>query len=122
MAAIKVRQQAAQGDILIRRVKAIPKTAKQVEPTAGKHIVAHSETGHHHFIDAATRVQRFEEPGNPLLGYLRLEGPATLVHGRDFDTHQSLALGGGARPSRPAFFEIRRQREYTPAGWQRVQD
>ena len=121
MEAKKVRNQAAQGDILLRRVKSIPKSARKVEPVGGRHIVAHSETGHHHYL-AAAGVELFQDPGNPLIAYLRLAGPATLVHGRETDTHAPLALGGGARPSRPAHFEVRRQREYTPAGWQRVED
>lgn len=34
---------------------------------------------------------------------------------RSFDTHESILLKGGT-------YEIRRQREYTPEGWRRVED
>jgi hypothetical protein len=115
----KIDQQAAQGDILIRRITALPKGAKRAEPTGGRHIVAHSETGHHHYLDAVG-VERWTDPSNPLVCYLRMEGGpvdggAVLTHARPYDTHAPLLLGEG-------WWEIRRQVEMTPEGWREVMD
>lgn len=107
---------AAQGDLLIRRINNIPKGVKPISPENGKFILAHSETGHHHSVAERPGVEYFGT-GDPLVAYLRVidSVEVTLEHERAFDTHESLLIKGGA-------YEIRRQREYTPEGWQRVQD
>lgn len=80
--------QAAQGDILIRRVTSIPENFRPVED-GGRIVVGHSETGHHHAIDS-DGVVRYEGPDNPLICYLRMETVETaeLVHHRPWDTHE----------------------------------
>jgi hypothetical protein len=104
-----------QGDVLFIPVTALPTNAKRAEDT-GRIIVAHSETGHHHAIDD-DGVVRFEL-GDPLVCYLRIDGPyADVVHHRPFDTHATVRLLGGGQ-----LYEVRRQREWTPEGWERVQD
>ena len=118
---ITVKNRAAQGDVLFRRVKAVPDTAVKVART-GPLVVAHSETGHHHVIESDA-VTMFEVPGNPLVAYLQLEGPdcgagIDVIHRRPWDTHETLRLLG--KPG--DVFEVRRQREWTPEGWQRVAD
>jgi hypothetical protein len=105
---------AAQGDIMIRRVEELPSDAVLVRPQEGKHIVAHSETGHHHFLKA-NGVEYFSVPNNPLIAYLRVENGSDLIHDRSFDTHETIRIP-------PGIFEIRRQREHTPEGWRRVED
>lgn len=104
----------AQGDVLFRRIDKLPEDAKEV-PDKGRIVVAHSETGHHHAIDD-TGVVRFE--GNdPLIGYLQLASDhCDVVHHRPFDTHETIRLLGAG------VFEVRRQREYTPEGYRRVED
>lgn len=110
-----VTTQAAQGDIYVRRIDSIPPSSKRVTPVEDRHVVAHSETGHHHYLPAIG-VERWEDPADPLRCYLSIEScGAELRHARPFDTHESLFLGGGV-------WEIRRQREYTPAGWRRAVD
>lgn len=112
---INVENEAAQGDIYIRRVGALPPTATPRDPTDGKHVLAHSETGHHHYTDVAG-VALYGDPGNALVCYLSVEGPhADVIHARPWDTHRTLRLPRGV-------WEIRRQREFTPAGWARVED
>lgn len=109
----KVSKFGRQGDVLFRKVKALPKDAVE-ETRAGDIVVAHSETGHNHVVkDPVARL--FNTP-DPLVSYLRLEGPATVDHLRDFHTHESLLLDGGG------VWEVRRQREHTPEGWRRVAD
>jgi hypothetical protein len=112
---IEVSRLAAQGDVLFRRVERLPPGAVE-RPTAGTIVVAHSETGHHHAInDPGVRV--YQPPlRDPLISYLAVEGPfADVVHHRPHDTHETLRLA-------PGFWEVRRQREWTPEGWRIVED
>jgi hypothetical protein len=117
---IIVKNMAAQGDVLLRRVAAIPQSASERrQPRASPTVVAQSETGHHHVIESGD-VKLFESP-NPLVSYLKLEGPfADVVHRRPYDTHETLRLL--SEEHRPSYFEVRRQREYAPGGWRGVRD
>ncbi len=108
----------AQGDVLIRRIDALPANAKPVAATGDHLIIAHSETGHHHTIT----LDRQSEPNvemysgdNPLVAWIKVNRPSVLEHQRPFDTHDPIQFA-------PGFYEIRRQREYTPKGWRRVED
>lgn len=112
---IKFGNLAAQGDIVLRRVSRVPDGATSIEPRGGKHVVAHSETGHHHTIDA--EGVRFFGTSDPLVCYLRVDCEhAELVHHRPVNPHESYGFGKGD------VIEIRRQREWTPEGWRTVQD
>src|SRR5262245_29430678 len=112
---IEVSKLAAQGDVLFRRIERLPEGVVE-RPTARPMVIAHSETGHHHAIDDLG-VRLYEQPlRDPLLCFLAVEGPhADVVHQRPYDTHQTLRLG-------PGYWEVRRQREWTPEGWRRVED
>ena len=112
---------AAQGDLVIHRIAKLPEGVVQVDPENGVHIVAHSETGHHHVI-TAERVKAYRPVDDKIFKMFleidRLEGedmPA-IDHLRSFDTHESL------KPSKPGIFQINRQRERRPYGWSRAQD
>jgi len=105
----------AQGDCILIPIDEIPTDAIE-QPHQSRLVVAHSETGHHHAIDA-DGVVRFA-PADPLVCYLRVEGPwADLVHERPWDTHETVRLPGGGR-----MYAVHRQREETPEGWRAVQD
>ena len=106
--------QAAQGDLLIRRIDAIPADAVRRDPVDGRHVVAHSETGHHHVVDADV-VEAYESPASELIGYLNALSEAQVTHLRPYDTHAPIMLTPGA-------YEIRRQREYVSEGWRRAAD
>lgn len=106
--------QAAQGDILIRRITKIPDNAVKQESKGNKYIVAHSETGHHHTMES-DGVQLYFAANDPMIMYLAVDNTANLVHNRSFDTHETIQFKQG-------LYEIRRQREYTPDGWRRVAD
>lgn len=113
------KNQAAQGDLLVRRIDAVPANAKPMTPEAGRFIVAHSETGHHHVIAERPGVQVFTTD-DPLVSYLQVieatdQAEALLEHLRNFDTHETIAIPPGS-------YELRRQREHTPEGWRRVED
>lgn len=109
---------AFQGDLMIRRIGAIPADVKvDVGPEA--RIVAHSETGHHHVLDGDVSV--FRRAGDSMSAFVEARSAAQLKHLRDFDTHETLEVAGGSA-SAPVHFECRRQREHTPEGWRRVED
>ena len=102
---VTFRKVAAQGELLITKMKGKPKASgKTVDPVNGLLIVGHSETGHHHVVDAdcatLTRVDEF-------LAYLTVIKPTELVHQRGFDTHRSVAL-------QPGMYEFRTGREFDP--------
>ena len=107
---------AAQGDLLIRRIDKLPVGLKKMKKEKGGYIVAHSETGHHHVIEAKKGVGVYLGD-DPLISYLTVidKVETTLEHLRDFDKHEAYTIPGGT-------YEIRRQREYTPEGWRRVAD
>lgn len=113
------QDRAAQGDLLIRRVQALPAGLKPMNTERGRFIVAHSETGHHHVIAERPGVVVYET-ADPLLSYLEVieatdETEALLEHLRGHDTHESIKIGVG-------IYELRRQREHAPEGWRRVAD
>lgn len=104
-----------QGDLMIRRIDTLPENLKAAQAEKdGTHILAHSETGHHHVIESRAADKLIDET-NAFISYLRVMEPAEVVHLRDHDTHGSLAL-------EPGLYEIRNQREYVPEGWRRAQD
>ena len=109
---------AAQGDVLFRRIDALPEAARRVHRN-GPLVVAHSETGHHHVIRSAdAELYRGKDA---LVSFLSIGGPFVDVeHLRDFDTHETLRLLGSE--SGPVYFEVRRQREQTHEHWQPVND
>lgn len=110
---------AAQGDLLIRRIEKMPEGAKPVESEKGLFVVAHSETGHNHVIADRPSVSLYTT-GDPMISYLQVieatDATETLLeHMRNYDTHETIKI-------EPGNYEIRRQREYTPEGWRRVED
>lgn len=104
-----------QGDIAIERVeKKLPEGCNEIQPRARQLIIAHSETGHHHFVAASEA--RFYSTLDPLVCYLTVsEKYADLVHNRPGTAHETWRLPAGT-------YKIRRQREWTPEGWRRVED
>lgn len=104
----------AQGDIYITRIAALPANSQRVEPESGKCIVTHSETGHHHVMDADT-VTMYRLPDSIMGCLLVVEQPTALEHLREFDTHEPILF-------EPGVYHVRRQREYTPEGFRRVED
>lgn len=109
----------AQGDVLIRRVREIPSSAKLIQATHGTVVVTHSETGHDHImlLDREADMPSVEmfEGDNPLIAWIRVTRPTALEHQRPHDTHEAILF-------EPGIYEIRRQREYTPEGFRRVDD
>lgn len=100
---------AAQGEISIRRVSAVPSGVTPLKPENGKFIIGHSETGHHHVM-ALDRKQAFEATNAPVgmrILYANLEAAGELVHERGNDTHETIGF-------EPGIYEFRLGREYDP--------
>lgn len=109
---------AAQGDLMLRRIESLPEGLTKANAENGVYVVAHSETGHNHVIDATTDVSWWK--GNdPMISYIEVKAKqdveVLLRHLRSFDTHKTIIIPNGV-------FEVRRQREHTPDGWRRVED
>ncbi len=102
----------AQGDLNIFVCDAIPSDLAEKSPSENGHVLAHSETGHHHVIDGNT-VRVFEQ--DEFVSYLDVKEPANVVHLRGFDTHETIQLP-------PGQYRITRQREYTPEGFRLAAD
>lgn len=112
---ITVQNQAAQGDILLTKVRSLPGGDLTVEGLRadGQLVLARSSTAHHHVVEGEARIH---QTSDPLTSYLVVEGEhADVVHLRPHDTHETLRLPTGV-------WEVRRQREWTPEGWRRVED
>ena len=103
----------AQGDLNIFICEEIPHGLTELEPEDdGNHILAHSETGHHHVISGnAARVLEEDE----FVSYLDVKKKSNVIHLRSFDTHETISLP-------PGQYRITRQREYTPEGFRRAAD
>lgn len=110
-----IETQAAQGDVMFRKIAELPEGATPEKSVNGAFVVAHSETGHNHVVVERPTVKMFSAM-DEFRSYLVVEDePATVEHQRSFDTHESFALS-------PGIWEVRRQREYTPAGFRRAAD
>lgn len=104
-----------QGDLAIERIEKLPRDAKdERKREAGALIVGHSETGHHHSIHS--KRAKLLGSSDPLICYLQIDGAyAELVHHRPVNPHEAFKLPTGT-------YRVRRQREWTPEGWRRVED
>jgi hypothetical protein len=102
---LSFKRVAAQGELTITRLLEFPKDiGKVVHSENDQLIVGHSETGHHHVVDAncaiLTRVDDF-------LAYLQVVKPTEVKHLRSFDTHFSI-------PLQPGMYEFKTGREFDP--------
>lgn len=106
---------AAQGEITIYRKgdvsrRSFLKGGTPLKVEAGRLIIGHSKTGHHHVI-AAGGVDVMEMPspsaGIRVLRMIVADPDKELVHERGHDTHEALGLPPGG-------YEIRIGREYDP--------
>lgn len=108
------KMQAAQGDFLITRIGELPVSAEPVQADQGVTVIAHSETGHHHVIDAeAATLYRLPEALYET--FLVVDRTAAIQHRRAWDTHEALEV-------RPGIYRINRQREYVAEGFRLAAD
>ena len=98
-----------QGDVLIERIKEIPKQAKVVPRENGRVILAHGEaTGHAHAIEDE-KVKLLEDSGATFLEVQ--EAIAMLKH----EEHSTIEIPKGN-------YRVIRQREYSPEAIRNVMD
>ncbi len=107
--------QAAQGDMLIRKIESLPVDAKEIGAEKGVFVLAHSETGHNHVVKAEPSVKFYQHANDNFIAYLVVDNEACVEHMRSFDTHETIGFKKG-------IYEIRRQREYTAEGFRRALD
>ena len=99
---------AAQGEITIIRVNGKTPVGKPLAPEHGKLIIGHSETGHHHVLErthGATVTVVDRAPDGMRILHAILAEPNKLIHERDHDTHETIAL-------EPGEYEFRIAREF----------
>lgn len=101
-----------QGDVLIRRVRSLPKEAKDITPK-GRIVLAYGEvTGHAHAIaDGEVREFSMADAANVTRRFLNVVKEATVRH----EEHAPIPLP-------PGVYEIVQQREYTPEAIRNVAD
>lgn len=124
---------AAQGDLLVYSFALYPVVREGMEvvhSSDGRHVVAHSETGHHHVLQAYTppagMLAKMADP--VLFRNLKSQDPemtsvveipegslAEIVHLRPNYTHETHVLP-------PGTWVLARQRRPTPQGWEKVSD
>ena len=98
-----------QGDVLLRKIDAIPPDATKDTTAKGHCVLAEGEaTGHSHTI-TSRRMSVFRRGSDGL--FLSLGQRASVKH----QEHDAIDLPAGD-------YEVIRQREYTPAGIVRVAD
>lgn len=109
----RFEKMAAQGDILFRKIDALPKEVIEQKPcNAMQYVLSHDKAGHTHVVKATPDLQFFNHENDTMKAYLVVnkEDSAIAEHTRTFDTHAPIMFSVGV-------FEIRRQREAAPEGW-----
>ena len=104
----------AQGELMIRKIESLPDNIQRISSENNQYIVGHSETGHHHVIDEVDSLNMWQS-ADAFIAYITTDEPVELKHLRTDHRHESILI-------EPGIYEIRRQREYTPAGLRRVLD
>ncbi len=93
------KKHAAQGEIDIEKIAKLPPLSglKKISPVNGHYIIGHSETGHHHVLDAdrVTAVYEGTNAAGMTVLYALLKRGAELRHLRSFDTHESVGFSAG---------------------------
>lgn len=100
----------SQGEITVFRITgSMPAnlTAHTELDKAGRPIISHSESGHHHVLDRPVAVHELPEPPEGMrVLYALLEQPTMLV--------QDAANAHGSHSLAPGLYEFRIAREYDP--------
>lgn len=100
---------AAQGEVNVRKIDALPDGLTPMKPEAGTFIIGHSESGNTHVIDA-TGVQVMERtkdvPAGMRMLYAIVESPTTLRQNAA-TPHEQIKLD-------PGIYGFRISREFDP--------
>lgn len=120
----------AHGEVTIVPIQAIPENVGEaIPPEDGKHIIGHSESGHHHVLDRLDNIERFQDPTSPdasnvtisapVRSYLRVLSEKVRIKHMKPET-QADRHGDQALP--PAEYLVTTGVEYTPQGLRRTID
>lgn len=95
----------AHGEITFVRVDALPDGFESISATNGEFVVAHSETGHHHVLEA-DGVEYMPDREDAMVAWVRIQNGdgAKLSHKRSNDTHGTLTV-------KPGLYRINHARE-----------
>lgn len=91
------------GEVFLLRIDAMPAGKPAKHKLA---IVGHSETGHHHVLESDTAFDVIEGKEKQEL-YLRLFEPGKLVHQKEVNRHNDIAVPSGT-------YKVIRKKEYDP--------
>lgn len=101
---------AAQGEVNIRKIDAVPAGLTPVKPERGFLIIGHSESGHHHgFRDdggVALMERTRDVPSGMKILYAIIENPSELIQDAQ-NAHEGILHD-------PGIYEFRISREYNP--------
>lgn len=92
------------GEVWLQPVSAMP-DGVSVNKT-NKHIVGHSETGHHHVLTSKAKFEVMDASEKNDL-YVRLFEPAELVHQKSYDIHETKTI-------MPGVYAVYQKTEYDP--------
>ena len=123
MLQVPVSSPIIQGDVILKKIQALPEHAVLVETEAK--VLQHSEvTGHHHQFTPESRVNLYQVPAESVPGIATITDnqgkiihvlePSYLFHGKLFD-HQPAAKGTGDHASiliEPGVYVVDIVREY----------
>jgi hypothetical protein len=102
-----MRHSIRHGEVLLQEVESVPKRkGKEFK----SFIVGHSETGHHHVLEAEKEFKVWTAKDKQEL-YLELFEPAKLVHQKQIDAHKTLTVPKGK-------YKVTYKKEYNP--WSKV--
>ena len=104
----KFIRRAAQGEITIIKIDALPKMeTKPVEKVAKGFVISHSENGNHHLLTGGNVMERTNDvPEGMKIIYAALENPHDLIQDATMP-HEGYTL-------EPGIYEFRIAREYNP--------
>ena len=108
-----------QGDVMFHKVDKLPEEAVPTSDT----VIAHSESGHHHVAVPHPQfgIEIFNLPSEPLESYIRVKEAIEIKHLKEGkDSHESFMLKSENEGG--TVFRVRRGREGSPKGWQRMID
>lgn len=106
-----VSKGAAQGDLLVTLISAIPANAVPEQPENGRLILARGEaTGHHHSLPHKSGVALFRD-ASPGVLYFKCDKPVSLDH----QEHFTITFA-------PGTYKVTRQRTYHAGMVRRVAD
>ncbi len=100
---------AAQGEVNVRKIKALPSGLTKLKPENGILIVGHSESGHHHgFRSGGVELMErtTDVPAGMKILYAIIENPAELIQDAS-GPHETIGF-------EPGLYEFRISREFNP--------